>query len=112
MTVTAKALIESKFASSANTTEYTTPAAKHTIIDKLTATNLDASSQTITIYLVPSGSTAVDANKLISAKSIATGAIYDFTELKNHILNAGDFISVIASGASMVVIRASGREIT
>lgn len=112
MSVTPKKLIASKYASNSANTEYTVPTAKTTIIDKFTATNTDASAQTVTINIVPSGDTAGAANTIISAYSIAAGAIKDFTEIQNHILAAGDFISVTASAASKVVIRSSGREIT
>lgn len=112
MTITAKALIGAKYASNADSTEYTAPGGTHVIIDKFTATNTDGSSQTVTINIVPSGQSVDGSNKIISAKSISAGAIYDFTELKSHILNPGDFISVVASVASKMVIRAAGREIT
>jgi len=112
MTVTAKALIQAKYAANTNTTEYTSPASTRTIIDKLTATNTDASARTLDIYIVPSGGAAGGSNQVIQTHSIAAGAIKDFTELQNHILATGDFIVIAASVASKVVIRASGREIT
>lgn len=112
MTVTAKALIDSKFAANAATTEYTAPTSTRTIVDKFTATNTDTGAQTITIYLVPNGGTASASNTVIQAKSLSSGSTYDFTELKNQIFNTGDFIAVSASIASKVVIRASGREVT
>lgn len=111
MSVTAKALIEAKYAATSATTEYTAPVSTRTIIDKFTATNTDASAVTLTVYLVPSGGTAGGSNIIISAKSIATGVTSDLTELQNQILNAGDFISVLASTGSKMVIRASGREV-
>lgn len=112
MTVTAKALINAKYASSGGTVEYTAPLNTRTIIDKFTATNTDGSARTITVNVVPSGSAAGGSNTLTSAFSIAAGAAVELTELKNHILSTGDFLSVFASIASKVVIRASGREIT
>lgn len=110
MTVTAKALIDAKYAASSVATEYT--ASGHTIIDKFTATNTDASAVTLTVYIVPSGGTAGGSNTVISAKSIAAGATSDLSELQNQILNTGDLISVFASTASKMVIRMSGREVT
>jgi hypothetical protein len=114
MSVTAKALINSKFASDAVVAEYTAPAATRTIIDKFTATNTDGSvAKTISIYLVPSGSTAGPSNQIVDAKSLAALQCYEFsTELKNHVLAAGDSICVVAASASTVNIRASGRECT
>lgn len=112
MTVTAKCLVESAFAASSAATVYTVPGSTKAIIDKFTATNTDGSTRTVTIYLVPSGGSAGTSNQIIQARSISAGATSDITELQNQILNTGDFISVLASAGSLVVIRASGREIT
>ena len=112
MTVTAKALIEAKYASTSATTEYTAAINTRVIIDKFTATNTDSSAVTLTLYLVPSGGSAGGSNTLLSAYSIAAGATLDASMVQNHILNAGDFVSVLASAASKLVIRMSGREIT
>jgi hypothetical protein len=112
MTVTAAALINAKYASDSDNTEYTSPASTRTIIDKFTATNTDSGSQTITVNLVPSGGSVGASNIVTSALSIAAGASVDLPEMKNHVLEAGDFISAKASVASKVVIRASGRKVT
>jgi len=110
-TVTAKCLVESAYAASSATTVYTSPAATTTIIDKFTATNTDSGAHTITVYLVPSGGTAGGSNTITSAYSIAAGTAVELTELKNHVLATGDFISAFADSASKVIIRASGRQI-
>lgn len=112
MSVTAKNLIESKFAASGVNTEYTAPASTRTIIDKFTATNTDSSSQTVTVYVVPSAGSPGASNIIISALSIAAGECKDISALQNHILNSGDFIACLASVSSKVVIRSSGREVT
>lgn len=111
MSVTNKVLIDAKYASNSLTTEYTTPTSTTAIIDKFTATNTDASSRTLDVHLVPAGGSADATNKITSGLSIAAGASVDLPEMKNHVLEAGDFISATASVASKVVIRASGREI-
>lgn len=112
MTVTAKTLINAKFASNSITTEYTVAANTKAIIDKFTATNTDSGAVTITINIVPSGSSSGTSNIIIKAQSLAAGATYDFTQMQNQILNAGDFVRVTASVASVMVIRMSGREVT
>lgn len=112
MTVTAKVLINSKYGSVSDSTEYTAPANTRTIIDKFTATNTDAGSQTITVRIVPSGAIAGASHNIISSKTIATGVTADLSELQNQILAAGDFINVQTSVSSKIVIRASGREVT
>lgn len=112
MSIVAKALINSKFAGTAITTEYTVPVGTRTIIDKFTVTNSSGSNESVTIYLVPSGSSALSSNMLIKARTINAAAIDDLTQLQNQILAAGDTIQVVSSNSSAIVIRASGREIT
>lgn len=111
MTVTAKPIITSKYAAATDTTEYTVGTGTRTIIDKFTGYNADASSRTLTVNLVPNGSSAATANVLV-VKTIAAGVTETFPEVCGHVLEAGGFISVVASAASVVSIRASGREVT
>lgn len=112
MNVAAKCLIESKYFSDSASVEYIAPTNTHAIIDKFTATNLDGSSQTVSIYLVPSGGSAGNDNLIVKEKSISSGDTESIDELKNHTLNSGDSIQVLASIASKIVGRASGREVT
>lgn len=109
MTVTAKCLLESKYAEITQTTQYTAPAGTRTIVDKFTA--YSPAGGTLAVNLVASGTTASGSNLKVS-KTLAAGEAYTFPELVGHILNAGDFISSLSGGASTVVIRISGREIT
>jgi hypothetical protein len=112
MTVTAKTLLEAKFAENAQTTQYTVPAGTRTIVDKFTATNVTGASATLVINVVPSAGTAGSSNIITQTKTIASGATEVFPEQVGQILNAGDFISTLAGTASALVIRISGREIT
>jgi hypothetical protein len=112
MAVTAMNLIEAKYASNSDTTEYTAPTGTRTIIDKFTATNVDASARTISINIVSSGGSVGSSNLIMKTTSISAGDTYDFTEIQNQILNEGDSISCVASAGSAIVIRASGRECT
>jgi VCBS repeat-containing protein len=112
MTVTAKALVEAKFAANTNTTEYTAPSSAKTIIDKFTVTNTDSSARTVSIHIVASGGSVGDQYLIVKDKSLTAGESATVSEMQNQILNTGDFISVVASVASKVVIRVSGREVT
>lgn len=112
MAVTAKVLVNSKFAANAQQTEYTAPGSTRTIIDKFTATNIDTVARTISVHIIPSGSAYGDSNKIVKELSIAAGATDDLDELKNQILATGDIINVAVSAASAIVIRCSGREVT
>lgn len=110
MTVTAKTLIAAKQAENAQTTQYTVTASR-TIIDKFTATNTSGTSATLSVNLVTSGDTAGSQNLISKAVSIASGTSYTFPEIVGHVLDNGGFISTLASAATSITIRASGREI-
>jgi hypothetical protein len=112
MTVQAKALFEPLQIAAAETTQYTTPAATRTIIDKFTGTNTTAAAQTITVKLIASGGAAGAGNTIVSVKSIAPGECYTFPELVGHVLNPGDFISTLCSAGASITCRSSGREIS
>ena len=111
MSVTAKVLIAAKAAENAQTTQYTAGTGVRTIIDKFTATNYSAGSETLSIHLVTSGGSAGDTNIVIKTKSLAANETYTFPEVVGHVLDAGGFISTIASAATSITIRASGREV-
>lgn len=111
MTVTAKCLLEAKYAENAQTTQYTAGANMRVILDKFTAYNGAVGAVVLTVNVVPSGS-AAGASNIKSSKSIASGETYTFPEVVGQVLNAGDFVSTLAGAATSIVIRASGREIT
>lgn len=111
MSITPKALIDSKYAENSQTTQYTAGSGVRTIIDKFTAYNGTAAAVSIAVNLVASGGTAGASNLKVS-RSIQANETYTFPEIVGQILNAGGFISTIAGAASSIVIRASGREVT
>jgi hypothetical protein len=111
MAVTLKVLIPPKQAENAQTTQYTPINAK-AIIDKFTATNTSANNVTISVNLVTSGGTPGAANLIVDARAVAPDEVYTFPELVGQVLEPGSFISTIASAATSLTIRASGREIT
>lgn len=111
MGVLVKTLIPSKQAENAQTTQYTAVNCK-TIIDKFTATNTSASNVTLSVNLVTSGGSAGVSNLVTDSRSIAPDETYTFPEIVGQVLESGAFISTIASAATSLTIRASGREIT
>ena len=111
MTVTVKVLIPAKQAENTQTTQYTASLCK-TIIDKFTATNTSASVVTLSINIVTSGGSTGASNLIVDSRAIAVDETYTFPELVGQSLEAGGFISTIASAATSLTIRASGREIT
>ena len=111
MTVTPAVLFNDKFAENTQTTQYTSSNSV-TLIDKFTAVNKSAGVVTISVNIVPKSGTAGDSNLIIKDKSIAVNETFTFPELVGHVMAEGDFISTIASAATSLTIRASGRVIT
>ena len=105
------ALINSKFAASSTTSEYTVPNTNTAVITLFTATNTDSATRTVSVYLVPAGGSPSDSNLIINAQSVAAGVTASLTALTDQTLNEGDSIQVKASVASKVTIRCSGREV-
>jgi hypothetical protein len=110
MTVTVKVLIPAKQAEGTQFTQYTATNCK-TIIDKFTATNTTAGNVTISVNLVTSGVAGV-TNLIVDTRSLAPDETYTFPELVGQVLEPNGFISTLASAATSLTIRASGREIT
>lgn len=111
MTVTATNIIPSKTAENSQTTQYTASGIT-TIIDKFTATNYSATTATISVNLVTAASSVGNDNLIVKTKTLQAGETYTFPEIVGHVLNNGGFISTLASAATSINIRASGREIT
>jgi hypothetical protein len=111
MAVIVKVLIPAKQAEDLQTIQYTAVNAK-AIIDKFTVTNTSAGNVTISVNLVPSGGTAGADNLILDTRGIAPDETYTCPELVGQVLESGGFISTIASAATSLTIRASGREIT
>jgi acetyl-CoA carboxylase carboxyltransferase component len=111
MSVLVKALIPAKQAENAQTTQYTAVNCK-TIIDKFTATNTSAVNVTFSVNIVTSGGSAGASNLIVDSRAIAPDETYTFPELVGQVLEPSGFISTIASAATALTIRASGREIT
>lgn len=109
MAITVSNIIAPKEAEGTQVTQYTSPTSSETIIDKFTATNTSAGALTISVNLVTLADTAGDQNLIVELKSIQPGESYLFPEIVGHTLDAGDFISTIASAGTGMTIRASGR---
>lgn len=111
MAVTPKVLIPPKQAEAAQTTQYTADGVK-AIIDKFTITNTSAANASISVNLVNFGTTAAADNLVIDDRTLVPDETYTCPELVGQILEAGQFISTLASAATSLTIRCSGREIT
>ena len=111
MTVTVKVLVPPKQMEATQTTQYTATNAK-AIIDKATATNTDTVNRTFSVNLVTSGGSAGNSNLVIDDRTVVPGETYLCQELVGQALESGGFISTVASAATALTLRVSGREIT
>ena len=113
MTVTARNLVPPKLVENSQTTQYTVPSnITAVIIDKFTATNTSASTATISVNLVSALDTPGNKNLINKSKSLTASETYTFPELVGQILTTADYISTIASAASAINMRVSGREVS
>jgi hypothetical protein len=111
MTVTVKTLVPPKQLEATQTTQYTATSAK-ALIDKATVTNTDTVNRTFSVNIVQSGGSATNANLIIDDRTVIPGETYLCPELIGHELDPGAFISTVASAATALTMRVSGREIT
>jgi hypothetical protein len=111
MAVNVKVLIPAKIAENTQTTQYTANGVT-TLIDKFTATNYSASAATISVNLVTALDSAGNQNLIVKTKTLQPAETYTFPELVGAALAPSGFISTIASAASSINIRSSGREIS
>ena len=112
MSVTVKVLVPPLQMQATQTTQYTAPASTKAIIDKATVTNTDTVVRTFSVNLVTTGGSAANANQVVRTRAVVPGETYTCPELVGQALEAGGFISTIASAATALTLRVSGREIT
>lgn len=111
MTVTATVLISSKTAENSQTTQYTSTNVT-TIIDKFTAINYSAVAASISVNLVEASGAAGNNNIITKTKTLQPSESYTFPEIVGQVLTAGQSISTLASAASSISIRSSGRVVS
>jgi hypothetical protein len=98
---------EKRLAQAAITTSdvtiYTCPEKYVTTLKTIDVANTSGSSVAVTVNLVPSGDAAAAANALIAEMILVPGAALQWTG--TQVLEAGDFLSVIAdaAGATLTV---------
>ena len=111
MAVNVKVLIPAKIAENTQTTQYTATNVS-AIIDKFTVTNYSASAASLSVNLVTQYDSAGNQNLVVKTKTLLPGETYSFPELVGHVLASNGFISTLASAASAINIRSSGREVS
>lgn len=111
MTVNVTVLIPAKTAENSQTTQYTSTNVT-TLIDKFTATNYSAVAASISVNLVTGGTSSGNDNLIVKVKTLQPSETYTFPEIVGAALAPSGYISTLASAASSINIRASGRIIT
>jgi hypothetical protein len=111
MTVTVSVLVPPKQMEASQTTQYTATNVR-AIIDKATVTNTDTVSRTFSVNIVTSGGSAGVSNLVIDTRTVQPDETYLCPELVGHVLAPGGFISTIASNATSLTLRVSGREVS
>lgn len=87
---------------------YTSPAGVWTQIMKLSAKNTDTSVRVITLYLVPSGGSALTATIITGPQGIFVGATFNDPNVYGQVLNPGDALWGFADVTAKVNVFASG----
>lgn len=87
---------------------FTAPNGTIVRVDALTVTNIDTVPRTISINLVTFGGSAASSNLTTKAQAVPPGKSWLSPNEAGKVLGPGDFISVIASSASALVISAGG----
>ena len=106
-----KSMVNGVNLTDAAATYYTVPTGTRAIIKKATFVNDDAGVVTVTINLVPSGGAAGYANRIAKTKSLAAGETWSCSDMENHELETGGFISMLASVTAKIGCRISGYEV-
>lgn len=105
-----KRLIDGSQVAATATTYYPVPANTKTTISAMTAVNTTGTARTLTVYLVPSGSSASASNTILTEKTIPARGTYNVMEAIGQTMEASGSIQALADSAGAVTLIASGYE--
>jgi hypothetical protein len=109
--ITPKSFVDGTNLTDSAATYYTTPAATKAIVKRATFCNDNSIVVTVTINLVPSGGSAAYGNRITKTRALAAGETWSCPDVENHVLEAGGFISMVASVTAKIGVRISGYEL-
>ena len=104
-----KKLATGAIGTGAGTLAYTVPTGFRTRVTDIAISNTTAGALNATLHFVPSGGSPSAATQFIPASSIAANSTLQLVSEVGQILNAGDFIQAIGSGAGLTM-HISGEE--
>lgn len=93
-----------------NTTLATVPSNKTWIVKQIMLTNTTSSDATVTLYLVPSGSSASASNMIVPGITIYAKSVVTID--LSQVMTAGDFFVGIQGTANAITIVISGVEVS
>lgn len=111
MAVITKVLVPSKTMENISQLQYS-PSNSTALIDKFTVVNTSANNVTFSVNIVASGGSVSDANAVIKSRAIAPNQTYNCPEVVGHALQDGAAIYTVASAATSLTMRITGRVIT
>lgn len=100
------------YAGSSQTTVYASPTGQNTVIDSFEAKNIGFVAQTLSVYLVPVGSTPSSSNIVVVTTIIPASSSVELSAIDNQVLGGGWYISCVASSGGQVLVSASGRQVS
>lgn len=91
-------------------TSYTNGATNGTAvrIDKCTVSNPQTTPYTLTAYVIPSGGSGDNTNKVINGLTIPPGTTYGCPELVNQVLGPGTSVTLLSDTSSKLNVGISG----
>jgi len=111
MAYTEKRIVPGSLLTDSAATYYTATApVLKTVIKEITLCNTHTTAVTFTLYIVPSGGSAADANAEFYTVTLQAKETKIFG--RTSVMETGDFIQALASVASKVAFSASGVERT
>lgn len=107
-----KQLIPPQQLTASATVLYTVPANRTTTITVMSLTNTTATDRYFNLWIVPSGDTAADDNKIYDQIYVASGETFSPSEIAGQNIPAGTTIQMQAEVIAALTVLGSGAEIT
>lgn len=96
-----KKLAQGAIGTGSGTLAYTVPQGYKTEVTNIDICNTTTSSLTLLLYLVPTGGTPTASNTFIPTVSIPANTMFQW--IGSQLINEGDFIQCIGSGAGLTM---------
>ena len=90
-------------------TVYTVPASTRTILKSIDIANTNGAGVTVSVYLVPSGDSASNANTLLPGVTIAANTLLQWAGVQ--VLEAGDTLQAVGSTTGISIIASGGEAV-